>query len=97
LKSVPSWNLTPALELDRVDQAVLAHVVALGQHGNELHVLVEAEQALVERLGHGLRQRVVGVVGIGGGERRRDGEHDVLGGVGRRGHRGNARAIASGR
>ncbi len=64
-------ELDALLELDGVDQPVLAHRVALGEHRDQLHVLVEAVQALVERLGHRLRQRVVGVVGIGGGERAR--------------------------
>ena len=61
----------PLLQLDRVDQAVLAHGVALGKHRDHLHVLVEAVQAFVERLGHRLRQRVVGIVGVGGRERAR--------------------------
>src|SRR6185312_772127 len=62
-------------------------------HRDHLHVLVEAVQALVERLGHRLRQRVVGVVGVGRRERRRHGENDVLRGLRRqrceRGDRGD--------
>jgi len=81
-------ELDAPLELDRVDESVLAHLVAVREHGNELHVLVEPEHAFVEGLGHRLRQRVVRVVGVGGGERRRHGEHDVLGGEGRCRHRG---------
>src|SRR6266545_4762756 len=67
-------------QLDRVDEAVGAHRIALGEHRDHLHVLVEAEQALVERLRHRLRQRVVRVVRIGRRERGSDSEHDILGG-----------------
>ena len=75
-------ELDAFLQLDRVDQPVLARLIAFGQHRDHLHVLVEAVQALVEGLGHRLRQGVVGVVGIGRRECRGDGEDDVLGGKG---------------
>ncbi|MNY12934.1 hypothetical protein D3C86_1460400 [compost metagenome] len=72
-------ELDALLELDRVDQTVLGHVVAVSQHVDQLQVLVEAEQALVERLHGCLRQRVVGIVRIERGERRVHGHHGVLG------------------
>ena len=81
-------ELDALLQLDRVDESVLADLVALGQHRDQLHVLVEAEHAFVERLRHRLRQRVVGVVRVRRGERRRHGEHEVLGGVGGQRDRG---------
>ena len=77
-------ELDALFQLDRIDESVLADLVALGEHGDHLHVLVEPIHALVEGLGHRLRQGVVGVVGIGRGEGRGDGEDDVLGGERRR-------------
>ena len=78
-------KLDALLELDRVDQPILAGFVAFRQHRNQLHVLVEAEEAFVKRFGHGLGQRVVGVVGVGCSECGRNGEDNVLRGECRRG------------
>ena len=74
-------KLDALLELDGVGETVLGDLVALGEDRNHLHVFVESVQAFVERLGHRLRQRVVGVVRVGGGKRRRHREDDVLGGM----------------
>ena len=79
-------ELDALLELDRIDEPVLAHLVTFGENRNHLHVFVEAEQAFVERFSHCLRQRVVRVVRVGRRERRRHGEHDVLRGEGRGGN-----------
>ncbi len=62
----------------RIFQAVLADQVAVGQHIDQFHILVEAEQALIKGFGDGHRHRVVGVVRIHGGERRFDRERDGL-------------------
>eukprot|EP01022_Parablepharisma_sp_SALTPOND_P030360 TRINITY_DN760_c2_g5_i1.p1 TRINITY_DN760_c2_g5~~TRINITY_DN760_c2_g5_i1.p1 ORF type:complete len:1316 (-),score=509.04 TRINITY_DN760_c2_g5_i1:3474-7421(-) len=77
-------ELHALLEADGVLQAILADQVAFSQHRNELHVLVETEQALVEGLGHGQRERVVGVVGVQRGE---GGIHRQRHGLGREGVR----------
>ena len=73
-------KLDALFQLDRIGESVLADLVALGQHGNHLHVLVEPVQSFVEGFGHRLRQGVVGVVGVGRREGRGDGKDDVLGG-----------------
>ena len=84
-------ELDAVLELHRVDQAVLADGVALGQHRHHLHRVVETVQALVEGLHDRLRQGVVGIVRVHRGEGRGDGDDHVLGGESRRGNGGRQR------
>src|SRR3546814_9458877 len=63
-RSTRTDTLFPYTTLFRsVGQAVGRDVVAFGQHRLDLQVLVELEQAFVERLGDGRGQRGVGVVG----------------------------------
>jgi hypothetical protein len=81
-------ELHAGAQLDGVDQTILAHGVAGGQHRHHLHVLVEAVEPLVEGLGHRLRERVVGIVGVGGREVGLHGHDHVLGGLRRHGETG---------
>ncbi|MNN34305.1 hypothetical protein D3C81_1481060 [compost metagenome] len=68
----------PRMQFDGVSQAIRTHLIAVRQHVHQLHVLVETEQALIERFGHGLRQRVVGIIGVKRGEVGCDGDHRIF-------------------
>jgi hypothetical protein len=89
-------ELHAVAQLERVDLRIRAGFVAIGQHVDQLHVLVEPEQPLIERLGDGLRERVVGIVRIERREGRGDGHHGRGVGMRRiaREHREHHRAAA---
>ena len=72
-------ELHPGSELDGIHQPVLGYGVPLRQHVFELHLFIEAKQALIERFRHRLRERVVSVIRIERGEIRADGNHHVFG------------------
>ncbi len=71
-------ELNPRTQLDGIGQAVRACLIAFCQHVGQLHIFVEAEQPLVERFRHRLRQRIVGVIGIERGEVRADGDNRIF-------------------
>ena len=75
-------------ELNGIDQPVIRDGVPLCQHIFQLHLSVQAKQPLVERLGDRLRQRIVGVIGIKGGEIGADGNHHIFGSERGRGGQG---------
>ncbi|MDT4843591.1 hypothetical protein FQZ97_775250 [compost metagenome] len=89
-------ELDALLQLDGIDQAILADVIAVGQHVDQLHVLVHAEQALVERFAGRLRQRVVRVVRVQRGEGGIHRHHRILGRKGRGGGQHAERAGGKG-
>ncbi len=75
----PVLELHAGPELDGIHQPVLGYGVPLRQHVFELHLFIEAKQALIERFRHRLRERVVGVIRIERGEIRADGNHHIFG------------------
>ena len=71
-------EFNPRTQLNGVGQAVRARLIAFRQHVGQLHLFIEAEQPLIERFRHRLRQRVIGVVRIERGEVRPDGDNRVF-------------------
>ena len=55
-------------QLDGIDFAIVRHRVAFRQHVLQLHLFIQAEQPLIEGFRHRLRQRVVSVIRVEGGE-----------------------------
>ena len=85
-------ELNAGAQLDSPGQAVRAGLIAFRQHVHQLHIFIEAEQPLIKRFRHRLRQRVVGVVRIEGGEVGADGDNRILRRPGGRGGDGAEQA-----
>ncbi len=81
-------ELHPAAQLNGVDQPVVRDGVTLGQHVFQLHLFIETKQPLIKRLRHRLRQGVVSVIRIQGGEVGGHRHHHVFCCEGRRGRQG---------
>ena len=71
-------------QMEGIYEPVRGHVVAFGEHGAQLKLLVEAEQPFIECFRTGVGQRIVGIPRVGGGQGRSDGKHHVFGSMGLR-------------
>ncbi|MNT97553.1 hypothetical protein D3C72_2399020 [compost metagenome] len=66
------------MQLDGIGQSIWTSLIAIGQHINQFHVFIEAEQALIERFRYRLRQAVIGIVRIERGEIRSHGDYRIF-------------------
>ena len=77
-------ELHPRVQLNGINQPVRRNGIAFRQHVMQFHLFIQAEQPLIERLRHRLRQRVVSIIGVEGRKVRTDRHHHIFCGKSRR-------------